>query len=297
MCSVWKGRKDGLDTVSIENLLRQARQLGARKFVPFGAEIFMRKDTVAILEAAVRLGFRHLSVVTNGMLLRPHLARLADLPGLHLGISIDGPEPIHNALRGPGSYSKARDGLEGAVAAGLTVAIKSVLMKPTLDHLDHLIDLAKTTGLHRVSIQPFQPEIAGLTQDHSAWEFSPQDRAHVAGKLAHLLDSARLQGVEVETEELFPLMLRYLFEGHRPVPPRGCHLPDRFILVTGRGETYPCFFMRGQSMGNVAAGLRLQDIWHGPLQQKMAMRGKSGACPGCLASCSDVPNYTASDIS
>ncbi|MEM9755457.1 MAG: radical SAM protein [Pseudomonadota bacterium] len=291
MCSVWKGMRDGVPFERIVGLLHEARGLGAEVFTPSGAEVFMRKDTPAILEAAAACGFAKISVVTNGMLIARQIDRLADIPGLALHISLDGPEDVHDALRGPGSYQSAIAGLEAAQGAGIEVSVKAVLMRQTLATAGHLVGLARRYGLPRISFQPYQPEIGGPEADHDHWGFDAAARSEVDAALARLRDLARQAGVAIHTEGLFPHIVPYLFDGHRPVPPGGCALPARFLLVDGRGEVYPCFFMRRQSMGNVMRGVRLTDIWHGPVQTKMQHAGAKGACPGCLAGCSDVPGF------
>lgn len=291
MCSVWKGKKDGISRPLVFELMQEARWLGATTFTPSGAEIFMRKDTILILEEAARIGFSTISVVTNGMLVKRHITRLQAIPGLALHVSIDGPEKVHDALRGPGSYSAAIEGLAAATAAGIPTTIKGVLMRPSLSDSTHLIELAKGFGLTRISLQPFQPEIAGPSEDHTRWTFATDERETVAQELAALLDQARLAGVQVYTQALFPDILPYLFDGKRPIPRNGCFLPARFLLIDGRGETYPCFFMRQQSMGNVTKGVRLRDVWHGPVQRRMQTLGIARRCPGCLAGCSDIQSF------
>lgn len=291
MCSVWKGRRDGLPGARVAELLAEARDLGAETFTPCGAEVFMRKDTPALLEEAGRLGYRQIVVVTNGMLLDRHVRQLSRIPGLMLHVSIDGPEEVHDRLRGAGSYRSALQGLRAAIDAGIPVGLQAVVMKPTLATLGHLVDLARVHGISGISVQPFQPEIAGPAADHSAWIFAEEDRARLGAALEALLEKARLAGVTVSTESLFGAFPPYLLDGRRPVPARGCHMPARFILIDNRGETFPCFFMRGRSMGNVAGSLRLRDIWHGPLQRRMQGHGLAGTCPGCLASCSDVDSF------
>lgn len=293
MCSVWKGMRDGLPGDRVLALLEEARGLGADTFTPFGAEIFMRKDTPAILEAAGRMGYASMPVVTNGMLVARHIGRLAAIPALRLHVSIDGPEHVHDALRGRGSYRSAVDGIRAARAAGLRPGLKTVLMRPTLATLGDMVDLAVDLDLAELSIQPFQPEIAGPDEDHSPWVFPRDATASVAAVLDRVLEKARLAGIAVTTESLFPEFLPYLFDGHRPVPRGGCHMPARFLMVDAWGETYPCFFMRERSMGNVTEGLRLADIWTGPAQAAMVRRGRTGHCPGCLASCSDVESFDA----
>lgn len=251
----------------------------------------MRKDTVEILAEAARLGFTEISVVNNGMLIAHNLEALRAIPGLALHVSLDGPEHIHDSLRGPGSYKKALEGARLAQGAGIPVSLKCVLMKPTMATAHHLIGLAAEHGFRRVSYQPFQPEIAGPDEDHAPWIFPESDRAMVATALEDLLAAGRIRGIEIYTESLFKHIIPYLFDGVRPLPSGGCYLPARFLLIDGRGETFPCFFMRGQSMGNVTQGVRLRDIWHGPVQQMMQSYGIRGTCPGCLAGCSDVAGF------
>ena len=292
MCSVWKGMKDGIPGALVLSLLEEARNLGARVFTPSGAEVFMRKDTVSLLQAAARLGYEEISVVNNGMLLGHHIDALRDIPGLTLHVSIDGPEDVHDDLRGPGSYAKALEGARLASEAGIPVSLKGVLMAPTLATAGHLLDLAHDHGFFRVSYQPFQPEIAGQDEDHARWVFPKDARDDVARALDQLLANARIRGVEIYTEQLFPHIVPYAFDGERPIPPGGCALPSNFVLIDGRGETFPCFFMRGQSMGNVNKGVRLRDIWHGPIQTRMHLLGLLGKCPGCLAGCSDVDGFS-----
>ena len=97
----------------------------------------------------------------------------------------------------------------------------------------------------------------------------------------------------IYTDALRSVLLPYMVDGWRPVPKGGCHLPGRSLNVDHKGDVFPCYFMLEQSMGNVRDGVRLRDIWHGPVQMKMQDRGLTGNCPGCLAACSDVASYNA----
>jgi MoaA/NifB/PqqE/SkfB family radical SAM enzyme len=294
MCAVWEGRRDGLSGTVIGALLAEARNLGARSFVPSGAETLMRKDALDLLDEAVRLGFERIELVTNGALVPRFAARLARIVGLHLNISIDGPPPVHDALRGAGSYDDAIAGLDAARHHGISVSLSSVLMRPTMATLSHVLDLAVSRELSSVSLQPFQPEIAGIGRDHSAFEFPASDQKAVVAVLADFAARARAANIAVHTEAAFATFVPYLFDRIRPVPPGGCRMPARFLLVDMRGETYPCFFLRGKSMGNVARGLSLSDIWHSADRLRLQLLGLSGRCGGCLAACSDMASYAGS---
>jgi len=291
MCSVWKGGRDGLSRAQISDLLSEARQLGAHTFTASGAEPLMRKDTPTILQCASQLGFERISLTTNGVLIKRHAKTLADIPALSIGVSIDGPEDVHDKLRGAGTYHTAINGIKAVRKQGVPVHLCTVLMAPTLATADHIIELADQLGLTSVAYQPFQPEIAWDIADHAPWQFDSAERSRVCETLEQLLEKAKTSGIRIVTDGLFPVMPSYLFEGIRPIPQGGCAIPSRFILINERGDTYPCFFMRNQSMGNINQGVRLREIWHGPVQQSMQALGLGSKCPGCLASCSDLASY------
>ena len=95
----------------------------------------------------------------------------------------------------------------------------------------------------------------------------------------------------IYTDSILDEVPPYLFEGIRPIPRGGCYVPSRFLLVDVRGDVYPCFFMREQTIGNVNQGDSLLDLWHGETQVALQMLALTSNCPGCLAACSDIATF------
>jgi MoaA/NifB/PqqE/SkfB family radical SAM enzyme len=294
MCSVWKGKRHGPDREILENLLTEARELGAHTFVPCGGEPFMRTDFVDLLEHAHGLGFTRSEVVTNGLLVPKHIDRLEPLTSVQLHVSIDGPRKIHDALRGEGVYERAVNAVRLARERSVAVGISGVLMRPTLKDAAHVVDLAAELGLGEVSFQPFQPEINGMDRDHSEFLFEPHQRAEVEETIESLRELAGERGVRIYTDPILDQVPGYCFEGIRPIPPGGCYLPSRFILVDVSGDLYPCFFMRDDVMGNVLRGDGLRDVWHSEIHNALQMLAITSRCPGCLAACSDIATFDGS---
>src|ERR1019366_7151858 len=142
MCSVWELKQHGVPFDLARQLLTDAYTLGARTFVPCGAESFMRKDFLDIVEHAHALGYTSQEVVTNGtMITDAHLERLSATPSVQLHISIDGPQPIQDELRGEGVYDKSVETARRAIARGVRVGLSGVIMRETLATLTHLVDL------------------------------------------------------------------------------------------------------------------------------------------------------------
>ena len=114
MCSVWELREHGVPFEKAIELLDQARSLGATVFTPCGAESFMRKDFLDIVEHAHRIGFTRQDIVTNGtMITDAHLDRLQQSPSVALHISIDGPREIHDLAARRGQLRQGRRHREG----------------------------------------------------------------------------------------------------------------------------------------------------------------------------------------
>ncbi len=293
MCSVWEIREHGVPFDLAIKLLADARALGATHFTPCGAESFMRKDFLDIVERAHELGYRKQDIVTNGtMVTAAHLDRLEGVPSVELHISIDGPRELHDELRGEGNFDKAVATARACRERGIAVGLSGVILKESLPHLRHLVTLAHELGIDEVSFQPFQTEISGPDKEISRFSLLRTPRATIVAQLEELAEHAEKLGVRIFTESLFGVIPDYLAFGKRPIPPGGCYLPSKFLLVDWRGDVYPCFFMRSESdrMGNVYEHA-IPDIWHSIHHKQLQTLALTERCPGCLAACSDVESF------
>lgn len=293
MCSVWEIQEHGVPLELAKQLLRDARALGATTFVPCGAESFMRKDFLDIVEYAHALGYTMQEVVTNGtMITDAHLDRLEKVPSVQLHVSIDGPREVQDDLRGEGVYDKSVALVRRALARGIRVGLSGVILRETLPHLTALVDLACELGVTEVSFQPFQTEISGPEKDLHRFSLLRPQRDELVARLDALRAYARARNVKIFTEALFGVIPDYLIEGKRPIPPGGCYLPSKFVLVNYKGEIYPCFFMRQDQdrMGSVYE-TTLPEVWHSVHHKQLQTLALTERCPGCLAACSDVETF------
>lgn len=298
MCSVWKQRKEGLAHNKVLSLMREARALGATRFLVCGTEPFVREDTVEILSYAELIGYREISTVSNGVLLNEGriINELEKLGNLNIVVSLDGPREVHDDLRGRGVYDRAVEALREMRRRGMTCSISSVIMRQTVDHLKEIIDLAAELGIPVISMQPYNRETSGMDKDHAAFEFSPEEEKALRKKLKNLVLYAKAKKITIYTANMIDHVPPYLTRRIRPIPPDGCHVPSRLLLVDISGETYPCFMMRVRmnenSMGNVQEQT-LDEIWHNENHRRLITLGISRKCPRCFAACGDVEGYNA----
>ncbi len=112
MCTTCYEVPRELETGEILGIIDQAALWGVRVFNPLGGEPFVRPDLETILAHAACKDF-HVTLTTNGTLIDRRRANLlAAIPPekLHMSFSLDGPEPVHDAIRGPGTFQRALEG-------------------------------------------------------------------------------------------------------------------------------------------------------------------------------------------
>ena len=226
------------------------------------------------------------------MITAEHLDRLQATPGVALHISIDGPKDIHDELRGEGNFDKAVATAKECVRRGISVGLSGVILKESLPHLKHLVTLAADIGAPEVSFQPFQTEISGPDKEIPRFSLMRTPKAEIERTLVELKEHADKSGVNIFTESMFGVIPDYLAFGKRPIPPGGCYLPSKFLLIDWRGDVYPCFFMRSDAdrMGNVHRD-EITDMWHSVHHLQLQTLALTERCPGCLAACSDVETF------
>jgi len=291
MCRFWKRRDKDVPYEKVLSLLSEAYELGARRFDPWGTELFMRDDILDILAYADRIGYCFINIVSNGILLnRPALLDgLAQIRSLVISVSLDGPETIHDELRGPGVFKQAVSSLRELGHRKVARGIASIIMRPTINHLDKIIDLAADLKIGTVSLQPFNRDFLEPGSDETLFDFRPYEKKMISKKVKYLLKYAKRKKVIIYTENMMKYTASYLASGINPIPPRGCQVPLKTLVVDIAGNTHPCFAI-SKNMGNVNE-MNLSSIWHGDIRREFAISAIQRKCPGCLRPCSDVEGY------
>ena len=121
----------------VSRALVESTDLGVKEYYFTGGEPFMNRHLEGMLEDTLRLG--PATVLTNGTLLpERRVDRLKDLAGasrytLELRVSLDGMDQESNdAIRGPGTFVRALEGVGRLVAAGFLPIITAMQSWP--DH-------------------------------------------------------------------------------------------------------------------------------------------------------------------
>ncbi len=152
--------KDRMDDATMLHQLRVLRDRhGMRSMLFMGGEPMIRKQLV--LEA-IEL-FEHGSIVTNGTYGIP------SVPGHLVTVSLDGPEPLNDAIRGQGVFQKVK----GAVFArdpqdGTIVMLQMTITKQNAPGIEEFVETVKgwpVTGVAFTFYVPSRGEHSGLAWD------------------------------------------------------------------------------------------------------------------------------------
>lgn len=152
-CSV--ADHDGWPAMTLEQfvgLLRDARASGVGPIQITGGEFFAWKHHRAALEAIAELGIPT-RISTNGTLIEAEHVELLKSAGAELCLSIDGPEPVHDAMRGDGAYSGLAQAAALCRERGVPFDL-SCTVSPLQPHLSATLRCAAELGAQAIVFSP-----------------------------------------------------------------------------------------------------------------------------------------------
>jgi len=154
-CMIWKKKTLELTTQEIFSIIRDLASMGTKVICFTGGEVLLRDDIGKIIDFAWKKNI-NIDLNCNGSLVKKKKSQIEYIRVLTL--SLDGPEKIHDQLRGRGSYGKVLDAVSIAKQNKIQVYFRTVLSKVNSMHIDSILDMAS-----RLKIQViFQPSISTI---------------------------------------------------------------------------------------------------------------------------------------
>lgn len=115
-----------------------------------GGEPLSRFDFFDLATRARELGFRHLSLSTNGTKVAEHIDRIADLAFDYVGISLDGIGAMNDWFRGmDGAFDAALAGVRACKARGVKVGLRFTITEDNAAMLPAMMDLCDAEGVDK----------------------------------------------------------------------------------------------------------------------------------------------------
>jgi len=148
----------GTETLPIETIQAWLRRFAERSkganLVFLGGEPTLHPELARALKFARKIGYRSVTVDTNGYLFNDFLDRVTAEDVDALSFSLDGPTAaVNDPIRGAGSFARCTAGIESAVARGFSTSLIYTVSRENLDALNEMPALLSLLGVDRFFIQ------------------------------------------------------------------------------------------------------------------------------------------------
>jgi len=122
-----------------------------------GGEPFLRDDIFQIIQEIKSSGF-DIYILSNGTLIDDKTVSILSETGINgIQISIEGPEAVHDSIRGKGNYGRSIAGIVKLVDAGIEVTLNVTLSNLNCNRVHELIALASILGVKRLGFSRLVP--------------------------------------------------------------------------------------------------------------------------------------------
>lgn len=275
-----------MPTENLKNLISDAVTLHPSSIVFSGGEPLLRGD---IFELIAFVGRHKINtcLVSNGTLIDDETAGKLVSSGIGVvNISIEGPEDIHDFLRGKGNYQKAREALRHLSRHKIETTIATVVCKYNYKSLPYVMGLAAEFGITTVKFQPFS-DIFLIEKYRKKDFFLSLDKVEDANdSIKEVIKLSQKYKISTNPQnylERIPEYLCGILPGSRN---DHCQALWSSCPISLDGNVYPCWVFSDKVVGNVREG-KLSEFWnserHNLIRRQIAEEG----CPGCLMSCYD----------
>ncbi|MEQ1567253.1 MAG: radical SAM protein [Myxococcota bacterium] len=184
-----KAREDELTTAEMFAIADKLAEMGTRECTLIGGEAYLREDCVDLVARLHGNGIR-VTMQTGGRGLTPERCEALAGAGLAaIGVSIDGPEHVHDLLRASkGSHAAALRALDHARGAGLITSSNMQVNRLSWHHLRESYEVMQDKGVRAWRCQLTVP--MGRAADRPEWLLEPWRIIDVIDELAELQKDA-----------------------------------------------------------------------------------------------------------
>jgi MoaA/NifB/PqqE/SkfB family radical SAM enzyme len=300
MCGQWsregymRSRRNLLqEELGLADWKRVVDELAAheiRSLVLRGGEVFLYPEIIPLLEYIHGKGI-FISIDTNGTQLERFAGDIARIGNIHLTVSVDGPEPIHDSVRGlQGCFERIRRGLarlkEEEQRSGITESksITFTISPYSYRGLGKMPEVAKSLGIKSICIVPYYyvPQAMGvkyekeLRENFSSEAFSWRGFHHEESGIDPdvFLTQLRTYRSTLGGIEDYPYMRMseeeyrtWFGDAQTPVGSTACANVEKLIDIQPSGAANFCVDFPDYTFGNIREST-IADLWNSPRAEK-----------------------------
>ena len=254
-----------------------------------GGEPFLFPGIVELIKHIHRKGL-FISLDTNGTLLDQYAKDIAGLGNMHMTFSVDGPEEVHDLVRGvKGSFQKTKaniallDELEKNCENKISKSVCFTISQYNYRSLGKMPDVVRDLGLRSINIVPYyycSQEVGKIYEQELrdyfdtpaySWKGFHHDESGIDFEIFKNEYQKYLDGLgEIENYPYMPMTEKdyetWFKNAWTQVGPQACHNVERLIDIQPDGHANFCVDFPDVSIGNVRES-SIGEIWRGPKAQ------------------------------
>lgn len=285
-----------LSTEEIKRVLEELLAFGVEIVTFSGGEPLLRKDFLEIVGHAGSIGFKSVTIATNGTLIDRGIARLLKLENLNVQVSIDGDlAEIHDSIRGvKGAFDQAIKGIKLLQEEGINVSVCTTVNKLNVDRISNIMQLMQNIGVKNYRVQGVMPMGRGKTNIEEL-RLSP-------GRMKELVEYLESKNIPVSS-------YNFTLKPPPTVPvdyqeSGTCSAATASCSITSEGKVIPCTHFWGLN-GESLRDHTFQWVWENSMVlnyfRDILLNDIKGLCRNCkwLSLCHGgckAENYTHGDI-
>ena len=291
-----KVRKDEMSVDECLGVVDSLADLGCELITLSGGEPTLKKGWDTIARRVADRGV-YVNMVTNGVYkseatTREVAQRALDAGMCNVGVSIDGPEGIHELVRGEGTFRKTLNALEQFQAVGLRTAVLTTVSQLNLRYLPEVRQVAMDAGATLWRLQLAKP--MGSMDKHRNIVLRPEQLLELVPLLARLKKAGGIHlgvGDSIGYYGPYDKVLRGRGWRGRNECWKGCQAGMQAIGIEADGGVKGCLSMQAKWDGKdpfVEGNVRersLADIWYAPgafpYNRDFKVDSLTGGCAGC----------------
>lgn len=191
-----KARPSELSTSEALDVVRQLAEMGTKEVTLIGGEAYLHDGWFDVASAITASGME-MTMVTGGRGITEERARQLEQAGAKaVGVSVDGLEDMHDALRGVrGAFRSAIDAIRLLRARGLRVSVNTQIARPALLQIEPLLDRLMDEGIEGWQVSMTVP--MGRAADEPELLLQPYQVLEVLPLIARIETKARRRDVDV----------------------------------------------------------------------------------------------------
>lgn len=309
---------DELSKQELTELINDAKKIGVKNITFHGGEPLLRKELIDLIKLANKLKIRT-NITTNAALINEKKASEIVRSGLNnMCVSIDGPEKIHDLIRGKGTFVKAIKAIkminkykEKYNTKKPAISIACTITSMNINYLDDIMNLFKDIKINHIQftgltwnskrnlditkkiLKDFKTSIVEVGS-----EIMPDELSDIDGKLLIRKKEEIIKiGKKYDITVFFPPFekesdVKDFYTNDTYSFTNKCTYPWASSVVSPKGYVYACIPMSflNKNFGNIRKK-SLKSIWNSKDYKKFRiLMSKSKKIPICNKCCELDPS-------